>query len=760
MRADTVRRTTLLAGGALVAMLAAAPALAEETVLEEIVVTAQKRAQSAQDVPIALTAYTGDDLARLGVDQLDKLSNYVPGLQIQLQSPNNPGFVIRGITSDSGSAQEEARVSVFVDGVPASRARGANIEMFDLERVEVLKGPQGTLFGRGAQIGAVSIITAKPDTDAVAINGRVAIGDYGQKTYEAAANVPLNDKVAIRVAGISRDRDGYIDNLAGGEALNGVGVKALRGSFLLLPVERLTVTGIVNYQEDDYTGTSFKNKVFAPQGGDTSPFSAAQLNRGEGLGVDRKLFNATLNAEYEINDALSLTSITAYREFNAWEDFDADGSQAYLLEFAEDAQGTQWSQEFRLNYKVDDKLEGFAGVSYFYEDGFQRVPLSTDERQLAVFNPGGALPFPNFGPIITPAGTLNPLVALLGLPPTAGNPLPFPLPALATGEFTNFGTNKAYEAFADATYHVTEEFSLTGGLRFTHEEQDSAFVQSVSPTAILLPALFPNVARRELSEDFNSVVGRLVATYQPNRDSLFYASVARGRRPAVVQVDATNSEVLKNEIVWSYEAGTKLTFLGDRLRANASAFWYDYSNFQTSVRVPNSALTRVDDAGEARSYGFELTLNARAADWLDLFATYGYINARIDDEDSNGNAQALGGNTFRLTPKHAFSLGGTATYGLDAADAEIFFTPSFTFKSRVYFEDANTPGIEQGPYGLLNLRAGIRSADGRWTATAYVENALDREYLIDAGNTGASFGLPTYIAGPPRFYGVEFAVKF
>lgn len=757
MSRPVVSRVLPFLGAALVA--AAVPAAAGAQEIEEIIVTAQKRAQSAQDVPIALTAYSGEFLDRLGIDQLDKLSDYVPGLQIQLQSPNNPGFVIRGITSDSGSSQQEARVSVFVDGVPASRARGAVVEMFDLERVEVLKGPQGTLFGRGAQIGAVSIITAKPTLDEVEVKAEGSVGNYGQRRLEAAVNLPVNDRVAVRLAGTTRDRDGYIDNLAGSKALMGVGVQAARGSFLLVPNDALTVTGVVNYQEDDYTGTSFKNKRFAPAGGSTSPFTAAQLNRGDELGTDRSLFNATLTAEYELNDSLMLTSITGYREFNALEEFDADGTQAYLLEFAEDAQGKQWSQEFRLNYEVGDKLEGFAGVSYFYEDGFQRVPLRTDERQLAIFNPGGALPFPNLGPIITPAGTLNPLVALLGLPRSAGNPLPFPLPALATGEFTNFGTNKAYEAFADATYHVTEEFSLTGGVRFTHEEQESAFVQSVSPTAILLPALFPNVPRRELSEDFDSVVGRLVASYQPTPDSLFYASVSRGRRPAVVQVDATNREVLKNEIVWSYEAGSKLSLLDDRLTAEASAFWYDYSNFQTAVRIPNSAQVRVDDAGEARSYGFEVALNAQATEWLTLFATYGYINARIDDEDSNGQQQELGGNTFRLTPKHAASVGANAVYAV-ADNLEVFFTPSFTFKSRVFFEDANTPGIEQGAYGLLNLRGGVQSADGVWTLTAFVENAFDREYIIDAGNTGGSFGLPTFIAGAPRFYGVQVSARF
>ncbi len=757
MRVTTRSAKTFRTGVALAALLAPA-AVAQPTQvaqIEEIIVTAQKREQRAVDVPIALTAVSAEFLDNLGIRELDDLSNFVPGLQVQLQSPNNPGFVIRGLTSDTGSSQQEARVSVFVDGVAASRARGAVSELYDLDRVEVLKGPQGTLFGRGAQIGAVSVVTAKPVLGEVQVRGRVAFGDYSQRTYEAAANVPVGDKAAFRIAGISRKRDGYIENLAGGEALNGVGVQALRGSVLVEPTEDLTLTAIVNVQEDDYTGTSFKNRVFAPQGGTTSPFTAAQLNRGEELGVKRDLFNATLQGEYRVNDSLSLTSITGYREFNSFEEFDADGSQAYLLEFAEDAQGEQWSQELRVNFELGDRFEGFVGASYFYEDNFQRVPLRTNERSLALQSvPAvGALA----GPIILPNGTVNPGIPALPIAPGVN----LPLRTLATAEFTNFGENTAYDVFADGTFRVTDALSLTAGLRYTREELKSGYVQSVDQTPSLFANLFPNVPRRDAEEEFDSVVGRFVASYQVTDDALAYASVARGRRPAVVQVTGTTPrQILENEIVWSYEVGGKGVFLDGMLQVEGAAYYYDYSNFQTAVAIPTPPFSITDDAGEARALGFEASVVARPMDGLTLFANYGYVDAEFKDEDADGRPQALAGNTFRLTPKHVASIGGTATVPLGAGSMEGFLTPSFTWKSRVYFEDANQPGIEQGGYGLLNLRAGVQDADGTWKATIFVENALDRDYLIDAGNTGASFGLPTYIAGTPRFYGVELSFTF
>lgn len=743
-------RAGLLAGGAL-ALLGFTPAQAvTDMLLEEIIVTAQKRTQSANDVPISLTAYSGEKLQQLGLQELDDLSNFVPGLQVQLQSPNNPGFVIRGITSDSGSAQQEARVSVFVDGVPASRARGAVVELYDIERVEVLKGPQGTLFGRGAQIGAVHIISAKPDLDKFGFTGRVAIGDYNQRLYETSVNVPVSDILAVRVAGISRKRDGYVPNLAGGPALNGVGVDAARGSFLLTPNERLSLTGIVNYQHDDYSGTSFKNKRFAPAGGTTSPFTAAQLNRGSDLGIDRELVNANLTADYKFNDNFSLTAISGYRKFDAVEEFDADGTQAYMLEFAEDAEGEQWSQEFRVNYDSGDRFQGFAGVSYFYEDGFQRVPLRTNERSLALLTvPALAAAV---GQPILPNGTVNPGIPAL--------PTGLALRTLATGEFTNYGTNRAYEAFADGTYHLTPELSLTAGIRFTHEKQESAFDQWNDKAASLFGSIFPNVARKQAEEDFDSAVGRVVASYKPSDDALVYASVSRGRRPAVVQVNASVSNVLSAETVWSYEAGGKASLLDNRVQIEGAAYYYDYSHFQTSTRVPNSATTITLDSGTASSYGLEASVTAQATDWASLFATYGYVHAEFDDKDSNGNAQVLAGNTFRLTPRHVVTLGANLEQELDSLKMVLFATPTWAWKSRVYFEETNLPEISQGAYGIANLRLGVKSADDKWTVALYGQNLFDKEYIIDAGNTGGSFGLPTFIAGTPRFLGVEVSVKY
>jgi len=771
-------KVALLLGAAAIPPMAA-PVSAQQ--LEEIIVTAQKREQAATDVPIALSAYSGQFLEDLGLRELDEVSDFVPGLQVQLQSPNNPGLVIRGITSDDGAANQEARVSVFIDGVPASRARGAVSELFDLERIEVLKGPQGTLFGRGAQIGAVSIITAKPQLDEVEVKGRVSVGNYNSREYEAAVNVPVSDTAAFRIAGLHRNREGYIDNLAGGDALNGAKVQAIRGSVLLVPTERLTLTGVLNYQEDDYTGTSFKSGTYAPPGGDTRPTTAAALNRGDALGVDRSTFNVTVQGEYEVTDTLTLTSITGYREFNSFEEFDADGTAAFVLEFAEDAQGEQFTQEIRANFSIGDRFEGFVGGSYFWEDGFQRVPFQTDERSLfALFSPflaGVGIPTipligPNGRPVTTfppqlGGGVINPVASAL-----AGRPVPFK--TLHREEQTNFGETTAYEVFADGTYAITDSLDLTLGARLTYEDVEAGletigdttpgtlgFILGVSPNNLFAPTN----GRVTASDEFTSVVGRAVLSYEFGDSGLAYASVSRGRRPNVINVaeDPADTEVLRNEIVWSYETGAKTSLLDDRLSLEGAVFYYDYANFQTDVTEidPNGGglIAETRDSGEAGALGFEVSFTAKASQWATLFGSYSYIDAEFADEDSDGNPQELAGNTFRLTPKHSFALGGRFTAPVGQG-VEAFFTPTYTYKSRVFFEEANDPGIEQEGYGLLNLRVGLAGGDGRWTVTGFVSNALDKDYIIDAGNTGGAFGIPTFIAGPPRFYGIEASFRF
>ncbi|WKN30111.1 TonB-dependent receptor [Porifericola rhodea] len=751
--------------------------------LDGLVVTAQKRTQLIQEVPIAITSYDGVFLQQTNIFEFDALSDYVPGLQVQLQSVNNPGFVIRGITSDNGDARIEPRVSVFQDGVSISKSRGSVVELYDMERIEVLKGPQGTLFGRGAQIGAIHLIQQKAENKTSA-ELKAGFGNYGQYLLSGYLNSPVvENKLFARISGIINQRDGFIENLSGG-SLNGKDTKAFRTAWRYLPERNTVVDFIFNYQQDTPPGTAFKSGVYAPKGGDTSPFTYADLERGEELGVDRKVWGATVLVNHSLSNMWELNAISAYRTFDSYEAFDADGTAAPALFIMEKAVGKQISQELRVNYNNLQAFSGFTGINFFWEDGSQSTPLISDERSMfAMLNPFirgsiinnstliseqkekllAALPAQ---PMIYPDGTVNLITHLPDIPELLG-----PLSGLAVKDEhqegqTNYGKNYAFEIFADGTYAISEHLDVTLGIRGTYENiigaiesQDAedfgrlSFVIGNFPNNIFPPT----GGRVSHTETYFSAVGRLALDYKLTDVWNTFASVSRGRRPNVIQVLGTDISVLNDEIVWSYEAGAKVLSRDNRLQWDFNAYYYDYTDFQTQVArltQDQGLIFETRDVGNATALGFESSLQYVVARPLQIFANYGYIDAHFDDTDAEGNAQALAGNTFRLTPEHSGSMGANLEIPL-ASWGKAFLRPSYNYKSKVFFEEENQPDISQEGYGLLNIRAGLKLWRDIYELALYVNNALDQEYLIDAGNTGEAFGIPTFIAGPPRLFGIQ-----
>ena len=730
--------------------------------LQQVAITANKRTESLLEVPAAITAYTTEFLEKQSIQQFDQLSAYVPGLNVQLQSPNNPGFVIRGITSDDGTSYVEPRVSVFQDGVSISKSRGSVVELFDLERVEVLKGPQGTLFGRGAQIGAVHVIQNKAGDRREAMMA-VGSGSYNEIYANGMVNRPLvNGKLFGRVAAIYNKRDGFIENNAGG-TLNGKQTAAVRASLRWLPAAASTVDLIVNFQHDDSPGTSFKSLVYAPAGGDRTPFRRATLSGGDTLGINRQVGGLTLLWNQQLSNALRLTSITAGRRFYSDEAFDADGTAASALQFSEIAEGTQASQEFRLAYDRGGRLSGFAGVSGFWERGSQRVPYQTDERSLfALLSPllgGAGVPFI---PLVRPDGEANLAVAT--------NPLTGqPFKTNHFEQYQNFGETRAAEVFADATYKVAK-LSLTAGLRGTYEDVNNGYEVQNSSTPGSLGAILgarpnnlfaPTNGRKTGTGAFRSAVGRGIASYDFGKGFLGYVSYAKGRRPNVVQVNAAVVRTLSDERVYSTEAGLKGQFAEGRVQFDASAFSYDYRNFQTSITrlTANGVVTETLDAGSASANGFEGSVRAQVNSQFAPFFTFGYVDAQFDSLDVNGNRQTRANNRFRLTPMHSYAAG----FNLDSKPSrfgQAYVTPNFTYRGKLYFEDTNLPNISEVGTFLFNVRAGLRLKDNRTEVIALARNLFDQNYIIDAGNTGGAFGLPTFIAGAPRMISLQVSRRF
>lgn len=363
----------------------------------------------------------------------------------------------------------------------------------------------------------------------------------------------------------------------------------------------------------------------------------------------------------------------------------------------------------------------------------------------------------------------------LGIP---GIPLGTPLPLRASHreEYTNFGEAEAFEVFADGTWSMTDRFDLTLGLRGTRESLRSGYealnlggfsplgqVLPAAPTAIGFPnLLFRPVARRFAEDTYTSMVGRVVAAYRFSDAINGYASVSRGRRPEVIEFPIGGNgtpNFIPAETLTSIELGLKGTAFDEALSYDLAVFDYDYSDFQAQVLNPAGIGTITASGGNASARGAELSVILRAGEGLQAFFNYGHIDASFDQIDGQGRRQTLAGNRFRLTPEHSAAAG--LEWRFDAAEGiEAYVRPSWNWRSQVYFEDQNQPGIEQAGYALFDLRAGLVFGEGRWDLGAFVRNAGDRQYLIDAGNTGLNFGLPTFIVGAPRTWGMELSGRF
>ncbi|MEL6874438.1 MAG: TonB-dependent receptor, partial [Pseudomonadota bacterium] len=516
-----------------------------------IIVTAQKLEQSINDVPVTLTAQTGEDLEKLGVSEIDELSLYVPGLFVQEQSANNPGFVIRGITSDSGSAQQAARVTLYYNGIDISRSRGSYQDLYDLERVEVIKGPQATLFGTAATIGAVSIISARPEPG-FSGSARVGYGNFDQILVSGHVNLG-NDVIAGRIAGAFKQRDGYVRNIAGDPNIpnqNTAGINqddlyaqdqlGLRASLRWTPDDLTTVDIIGTWDRQRHSGTPFVSGTLPATGGSVSPFdpvelsgspfSAAVLGLSE-LGLDRDVYDLNMTIETELGDGVTLTMINGYREFDSLEVFDADGSPAFYLEFAEEAEGKQFSHETRLSY-TSPEWRGFVGLNYFRERGRQAVPFSTEE---GTYLQCAAGLIPNL-PCVAPDGTVTAEQATALLTGGLATFLPY------QSTFENRGDNSVFSLFADATWTPSEAVELTAGVRFLWEDRES-FFSSVQPNSVISGApLLPvvNTGGFEVSRtgDFTSILPRFNILYRMTPELNFYGTISKGRRSPVVDVTA------------------------------------------------------------------------------------------------------------------------------------------------------------------------------------------------------------------------------
>lgn len=750
----------------------------ESILLETVIVTAQQREQQLLDVPITVSVISTQMLENTHTRDLEQLSALVPGLNIRMQTPHRPTFVIRGVTSDEVNLTDQPRVSVYYNQVPTSRSSMAVGELYDLERVEVPKGPQGTLFGRGAYLGVINFITQKPKAD---FGGYVSVGlgNYNMREVEGVVNVPvLKNKLSLRAAGIYSYQDGYVKNLSGGNNLNGRNTLGGRFSATYTPVRDLKIDWLINYQKDDNPGTAFMSRRYPNSKGESDIFKyEASLDPGKTWFNKRDVLLSSLSIKYDITETGYLTSIASLVNNTVDHHYDGDGTVAPALDMSEMYDMKQLTAELRYNFSLTDKLGGLVGTSYWRESGDYSWGFDPDERY-AVFPVWNIVKgyFPGFVsgiypqlflPLIAPDGTANRLEVFPGM--FSGSAADVPLPSDHHEQINNGATSLAFDLFADATYQIMPQLSFTAGVRGTYESFEATrnvtnsgsnstlgVLMQMSPNLFSAPVDYPGI-----SHSAWAFTCRAGLKYDIRPESNVYFTYSKGHRPNVLQYNTTTNlkEVLNAEGVHSLDAGFKWS-PQHRYWLDAGVFYQKYNDFQTA-RLDNTTMQYVtDDAGMATSFGAEVTAKVALSRYLDVFGNYAYIHARFDDTDADGNPQEYAGKTFRLTPEHSFGMGFTAKYNLNS-DVRLAFTPAYSWKSHVWFEDSNDrqmPGLDQNAYGLLNANIALHFAKYGLAISAFGSNLIGEQYVIGAGNTGLIFGVPTFVPGAPRMFGGQ--VKF
>jgi iron complex outermembrane receptor protein len=720
------------------ALFGAAPmaGAADSLALEEIVVTATKVAQDIDSTPAAITAITADALGPGGIREVRDLALSVPNLSVGDQFGVNRTF-IRGIGMTSIDLGADGAVAFLQDGAMIPRPSHQLAGFYDLEQVEVLRGPQGTLYGRGATAGVVNMVTKKPTED---LDGYLnyTLGNYSATTIEGALGGPIaGDSVMGRISGKADKRDGYGRNLATGKPIDNRDAYAVRGSLRFKPSDTLDMVLMADYfKEDDYNyAFHFLGTTVVPEdqlahnllGGrtifdyygdrgrkpDQRNIVSDQdpVNERDGTAVSGIV-------DWGFADGWNLKSITAWRDFSRRTVDDLDGSDVDMFgqnNYVEESES--WSQDFTVSGTAAS-IDWLLGANYFSEEmhGEVRVPLT------------------NLG-------------LVFGLPADFFN----------NGNYWQNGDVdvEAYGVFVQGRYSFTDAWALTLGARYNYEKREGT-------GSFVFDALGVNVPT-DRDKSWDKVTPKVLLEYQTGNDGLAYLQFTQGFKSGVINIGSLN-EVIDPEYVDAYEIGYKMPFADGRASLRSAAFYYDYTDLQVGF-VNEQSVVETVNAASAEIMGVEVELFARfteelsgnvSATWLDAtykdFVTGDY---RQDFEQVN-----LSGNYLQNAPK--YTLHGVLDYRRPVTETGAFVGRiEASYQDKVYFTEFNNSDAEQDAYGLLNLMAGYEGGDGQWSVTGWVRNATDEFIYSNNIITAPLYGsVRVGSLLPPRTFGLTLSLNF
>ncbi len=705
-------------------------------VLKTVTVTAQRKEETLQEVPVAVSAVNGSSITQDGVRAMGDITTFVPNAAAKNpDGDGRPRWYIRGLGTGDTGASTVYPVGIYTDDVYQNSPIGGGGPLFDLERIEILRGPQGTLYGKNTTAGAVNVISKKPTFDTEP-DGYATLG-FGTKNERivngAVGGSLVDDKLAGRVSIYSEERDGFTRNETADQSYGDVNKKAVRVQFLaqLTPdLEALWKIHGREYKGDGSSGSlpvgKYYNGLYQRPSG-----RKIELNVNEDYKLDHNGTALTLN--YHLGD-YTLTSITAYDYLRNQSLVDADYNPYEVAGRTDtDNEYKQYSQEFRIASPQQESLRWLLGSHYFHEDLDSSAVRTVVPGRLA----SGAT---NQGPTTTVYRDLN-----------------------------YDHKNDSFALFGNLTYDFTDDFTVTGGLRWTTEEKDIDLnlTQLRRVGGVLVPVAGA-VNNGSVSEDktWNAWTYDLTPEYRINDNARVYFRYAHGFRSGGYNTGLTGGlngfTTVDPEELDSYELGLKTEWLNGRVTANATTFYYDYSDIQTNVlKYDNNVLTSVlTNGAKGEVWGAELEVEAQATDYLHLRAALSHLNTEFTDfKDDSGD---YSGNKFVRSPEQVISLGADYTFPLGGA-GKLVAGADASYRGKEYFvatrETSLDKTLSQPHYTLANARLTWSNHDDKLSVTGFVNNLTDRRYQVH-GRPNGTAGQYVITYGDPRTVGVSVTSRF
>ncbi len=767
-----VAEAAALAGLACSLSLAANAVVAEESelVLEEIIITAERREGSLQEVPIAVSTFSQSDLEALQVETIGDLQSLVPNLSLHVGDANNAVVYIRGIGQIDSIAFFEPGVGIYLDDVYLGRAQGAFLDVVDVDRIEVLRGPQGSLYGRNTVGGAIKYVSAKP-TEEFSGNISATLGNFERRDFKATVSGPLvGDALTGRLAIASLEHEGYSENAFDNGRDGDRDVKFGRGVLQFDPSDTLSMSLAIDYTNSDpdrsrtpakespTTVTVLDPFTFLPSvevfPADEDPFRVnADFNRTEFTETKGYHFNVS----WALSDAWTFNSISAYRELDYGTELDLDGTPINSFGIIYFNEQEQLSQELQLAYQ-GERLSAVGGLFYYNEDG-------------STFD--GAV-------------TANFLAAVAG-----------------ESEFET----ESYAIFGQADYELNEKWTATFGFRYTEEEKsyqrmnetfDLTLLAGIMPdpvTSAVTGYANPELLSPSASDlalgggigvvsgqvnpddaDFDNFSPKVGVKYQATDDTNYYATISTGFKSGGFngRTAANQAEPYDEETLISYEVGMKHQFWDDRARLNIAVFRNDYEDLQVSSfeavppadpSDPPSLLPIFTNAGEARIQGAEVEFLLRATEELTVNFNVGYLDAEYKEflagaDPTTGQVLDIADQRELVnSPKWDTFLG--LTYDASLGDMGILTVQGdVSYRSKTYLEVNNREVLAQGGYSLMNAAMIFSSESEAWQFILGIKNITDKEYRTHAFDLSAFPGVDLGYYNPPRTYSLAAKYNF